>query len=101
MCVQRKEEGHKQMMRIPECLERLLPDLLMSRRVHEHHAQEHHMASDAPCLFVMYLDGSLAADLRPFHIEEAFEQVSFYFGTFSPWTRLLDIMSTRVDNGPE
>jgi hypothetical protein len=51
------------MMRVPEGLVRLPPDLMMSSGVHQKHAEEHDMASDAARLGVVNLNGSLRSDL--------------------------------------
>lgn len=63
------------MMSVPESLERLLTDLGVSRGVHEKHAQEHDVASDASCLSVMNLESRDFADLRYFNVEEALKML--------------------------
>lgn len=49
------------MMRVPEGLITLLPDLCMSGRKNEQHAQKHDMPSNATGLHVMNLHRSLRA----------------------------------------
>ena len=58
------------MMRIPERLKALLPDLRMRRSVHQQHAQEHDVPSDAAGFRVMYLNSSLWSYHRSLNVEE-------------------------------
>lgn len=68
-----QEKRHEQMVRVPERLETLLSDLLVCRRVHEHHTQQHHMACYASGLPVVYLDRCFGAGLVAFHVEETWD----------------------------
>ena len=56
--VQAEEEGDEEVVRVPERLERLLSDAVVRGRVHEHHAQEHHMSRNAAGFRVVDLQGS-------------------------------------------
>jgi hypothetical protein len=69
--VQSEEEGDEQVVGVPERLERLLPDTVMCRAVHQQHAEQHDMPCDATRLGVVDLDGRDRADLCLFNIEEA------------------------------
>jgi len=82
MSIKSQEEWYKQMMRVPKRLERLLSNLLMRGRVHEHHAEKHHMASDASGLLVMDLDSCLGAHLRSLDIEETISTSARYQGSW-------------------
>lgn len=70
-------------MRVPERFIGLLSYTRMSGRVHEQHAKQHDMSSDASGFRVVYLDGGLWANLGSFHVEE------------------VDVMSRRVTYRPE
>jgi hypothetical protein len=56
-----EEEG--QVVCVPEGFETLLADLVVCGCVHEHHDQEHEMASNSTRLSVVNLLGGLLADL--------------------------------------
>ena len=83
MRIHRQEERDEEVMRVPEGLEALLPDLRMRRGVHEQHAQEHDVPGDSTSLRVVYLNCSLRSDHRPLDVEE------------------VDIMRCGVYDGPE
>lgn len=55
------EEG--EVVRVPERLEALVTDLVVGRRVHEHHDEQHEVAGDAACLPVVNILSSLDANL--------------------------------------
>lgn len=59
------------MVGIPERLEGLLPNLVMCSRIHQKHAEKHHMAGDATRLLVVDLNSRFPTDLRPLDVEEA------------------------------
>lgn len=61
--VESQEERHEQMVGVPEGLEGLLANAMMGGRVHEHHAEEHDMASDSAGLSEVHLHRSVRADL--------------------------------------
>jgi hypothetical protein len=70
MRIHRQEERDEQVMRVPEGLEALLPDLRMRRSVHEQHAQEHDVPGDSTSLCIMYLNRSLWSNHRSLDVEE-------------------------------
>ena len=63
MRVHGEKEGNEKVVRVPERLIALLTDLCVCRGVHEQHAEEHDMASNASSLRVM----DLHCGLRPHH----------------------------------
>ena len=69
--VQADEERDEEMVGVPEGLEALLPDLVVRRRVHEHHAQEHGVAGYAAGLLVVDIEGGSRAELGPLDVVEA------------------------------
>lgn len=71
MGVQGEEEGDEKMVHVPKRLERLLPDPVVRRRVHEEHAEEHDMASDATRLSIVDLQSRHRANLRLLDVEKA------------------------------
>jgi hypothetical protein len=71
------------MVSIPEGLETLLTNLVMSSCVHEEHGKEHEMASDATRLSVMNLKGDLLANLTALNVDK------------------IDIVCRGVYHGPE
>lgn len=83
MCIHGQEKRYKQVMRVPECLERLLPDLLMRCRVDEKHAEEHNMSCYTTSLSVVDFNSCLFANLRSLDVEE------------------VDIVACSMNNGPE
>ena len=62
------------MVRVPECFEGLLADLVVCSCVHEEHAQKHDVACDTPSLGVVNIEGGLGADLAQFDVEETVER---------------------------
>lgn len=58
-------------MRVPESLERLLPDLCVGCSVHQKHAKKHNVTCDTTCLGIVDLDGSYRPDLGFLYVEEA------------------------------
>lgn len=69
--VECEEEWDKEMVQVPKCLEGLLPDTVVCRRVHQKHAEEHHMAGDAAGLYVMDLHRRHWPDLGLLDVVEA------------------------------
>ena len=55
------EEG--EVVRVPEGLEALVADLVVRRRVHEHHDEQHEVAGDAARLPIVHILGGLDTDL--------------------------------------
>jgi hypothetical protein len=68
--VEAKQEWDEQMMGVPERFERLLTDLVMGSRVHEKHAEKHHMSCHATSLRVVDLNCAYGSDLRSLNIEK-------------------------------
>ena len=71
MRVQTQHKRDEQVMRVPERLEGLLPDLRMRGRIHEEHAQEHDVAGDAAGLRIVDLESDLWPNLGFLDVEEA------------------------------
>lgn len=71
MRVHSYDERDKEVVGVPERLERLLADPVVSSRVHEQHAEEHDMASDTTGLGVVDLDRKHRSNLRPLDVEKA------------------------------
>jgi hypothetical protein len=69
--VQGEEEGNEQVVDVPERLEGLLPDAVVRGRVHQKHAQKHHMASDAARLGIVDLHSRHWANLSLLDVIEA------------------------------
>lgn len=70
MGIQPEEERDKEVMRIPERLERLLADLMVSSGIHQKHTQKHDVPSDTTGFSVVDLDGGNGTDLVPLNVEE-------------------------------
>ena len=70
MGVHAKKEGDEEVVGVPESLERLLSNLVMSSCVHEQHAQEHDMTGDSSRLSVVNLNGRNRANLGALDVEE-------------------------------
>lgn len=75
MRVHPQQERNEEVVSVPESLERLLPDPVVCCGVHEQHAEQHDMASDATSLGVVDLKSNLRSNLTLLYIEEA-ERVS-------------------------
>ena len=83
MRVHGQKEGDEQMMRIPEGLIALLPDLRVRGRVHKQHAQQHDVACYAAGLGVVDLHRRLRSNHRALDVEE------------------VDVVTRRVHDTPE
>lgn len=70
MGVESQEKRNEQVVSIPEGLERLLTDTGVSSGIHEHHAEQHDMASNATRLGVMDLQSSDRTDLSLLDVVE-------------------------------
>ena len=68
--VESEEEGDKEMVRVPERLERLLADASVCRGEHEQHTKQHDVARDAARLGIVNLQGRHGTDLRLLDVEE-------------------------------
>jgi len=68
--VEADQEGDEEVVRVPERLERLLPDAVVRRRVHQDHAEQHGVARDSAGLRVVDLERRDGPDLRLLDIEE-------------------------------
>jgi hypothetical protein len=83
MRVHCQQERDEQMVRVPESLVALLPDLGVRGREHEQHAQKHDVAGDTAGLHVVNLHSGFSSNERAFHVEE------------------VDIVRGDVHDGPE
>lgn len=70
MGVKTKQERNEQVMRVPECLVRLLPDSVVGGSVHQQHAEKHDVSGDSTSLRVVDLDSGLRANLGLFNVEK-------------------------------
>lgn len=68
--IESQEERNEQVVSVPESLEGLLTDTGMSSGVHEHHAEEHHMASNTTRLSVVDLQSGNRTDLSLLDVVE-------------------------------
>lgn len=68
--VHAQEEGDKKVVRVPECLKGLLANSVVGGGIHEQHAEEHDVASDAAWLGVMDLNRKERSYLGPLNIKE-------------------------------
>jgi hypothetical protein len=73
MSIHAQQEGNKEVMRVPECLKRLLSDPVMRGGVDEKHAQQHDMSGNTAGLSVVDLESNLWSDLGNLDIVEAAE----------------------------
>lgn len=69
--VHAQQEGDEQVVSVPERLERLLPNSVVGSRVHQQHAEKHHVSSNSTGLGVVNLERQHGSNLRPLNIEEA------------------------------
>lgn len=74
--VKPEDERDKQVVGVPEGLERLLADSVVCSRVHQKHAEKHDMAGDTARLSVMDLQGENRSDLCYLDVEEARRRMS-------------------------
>ena len=70
MRIHAQQERDEQVVRIPEGLERLLPDPMVGRCVHEQHAQQHDVARDSSSLCIVDLNRGLRSNLVLLDIKE-------------------------------
>lgn len=99
MGVHAEQEGDEEVVSVPESLERLLSDPVVSSGVDEQHAQQHDVSSDTTGFGVVNLKGNLGTDLSALDVEEAViistRSISEFCGS------LLHVMSTRVKDREE
>jgi hypothetical protein len=76
--VHSEQEGDKQVMRVPECLKRLLADPVMGCGVDHKHAKQHDVASDTTSFCVVDLKSDLRSDLSAFNVEKAIVVRTFH-----------------------
>ena len=69
--VHAEQEGDKEVVSVPESLERLLSDPVVSSRVDQQHAQQHDVSSDTTGFGVVNLKRNLGTDLSALNVEEA------------------------------
>jgi len=65
MGIETEHPEESKMMGIPECLKALVPDLVVSRSVHQDHDKQHEVAGNGAGLMVMNIKGQPRADLCP------------------------------------
>lgn len=63
MGVQTNHEEEREVVRVPEGLETLVANLVVSRGVHEDHDQKHEVPRDASSLLIVDVEGDLGPDL--------------------------------------
>lgn len=98
MSVERQQERDEEVMCVPEGLECLLPNAMVSGRINQHHAEKHDMTCDTARSRKMDLDGQLVANVFFLDVVEA-EAVSEVMSRQIKRQNVLDIMSRRVDGG--
>ena len=69
--VHAEQEGDEEVVRVPECLERLLADPVMGSSVDQQHAQQHNVSGDTASFCVVNLKSDLGSHLHTFNVEEA------------------------------
>jgi hypothetical protein len=69
--VHAQQERDEQVVGVPESLERLLADSVMSGRIHHKHAEKHDMTGDTTGLSVVDLNGQFGTHLCSLDVEEA------------------------------
>lgn len=72
MRVHSQQERDEQVVRVPESLIALLPDLGMRCGIHEQHAEKHDVPSYTTGLRIVYFHRCLCSYLTPLHIEEVY-----------------------------
>ena len=63
MGVETDHEEERKVVRVPECLEALVTDLVVRGGVHEDHDEEHEVTGDASCLLVVNVQREARTDL--------------------------------------
>jgi hypothetical protein len=71
--VETQQERDEQMVRVPESLERLLSNAVVSGCVHQQHAEKHNVTSHTTSLSVVDLYGSVGSNLRLLDVEKTGE----------------------------
>ena len=61
--VEADHEEEREVVRVPEGLETLVANLVVSRGVHEDHDQKHEVPRDASSLLIVNVEGDLGPDL--------------------------------------
>lgn len=108
--VETKEKRDKQVVSVPESLEGLLTNSVVSCGVHEKHTQQHHVAGGTTRLRVVNLNCGLCTNLQSLDIEEAVQwcisilvspvfSLSFFFAR--PKECLLDIVRGGVGDAKD
>jgi len=83
MRVKSNHEEEREVMCIPECLEALIANFPVCRRIHQHDDEKHEVASDASGLRIMDLQSVFLTDLSSLDVQE------------------VDIMGSGVHHSPE
>jgi hypothetical protein len=99
--IQTDHEEEREMVRVPECLEALGPDLVVGGAVHENHDEQHEVTRYSSRLVVVDVDRGLLAD---FCVDRG--QARAFDNNMVVLTPLLyadevNIVGGRVDHGPE
>lgn len=97
--VETDHEEKGEMMRVPECLEALLADLLMCGTVHDDHDEEHEMTSDSSGLLVVNVEGVSGTDLCS-RLEREYERCKEALTTTFDIDKV-DIMSSGMNHSPK
>ena len=97
--VHTQQEGDEQMMGVPERLERLLSDPVVSGRIDEQHAEQHDVSSDTTGLSVMDFKRDFRSNLCYFDVVEATPISGRSQSKLDIY--LLDVMSCGVTDGED
>jgi hypothetical protein len=89
------------MVGVPEGLERLLSDAVVSRGVHKQHAEKHDMAGEAARLSVVDLNRRHRTNLSSLDIEEAVPVSESSIGAPRPLMDSLDVVGRGMEDGVE
>lgn len=100
MRVHAQHEGDEQVVSVPESLERLLANPVVSGRVHQKHAEQHDVTRNATWLGVVDLESENRSNLRPLNIEEA-RTISRNPQASMTKMSLLDVVSSDMEDGEE
>lgn len=100
--VHAQKEGDEQVVSVPERLERLLSNSVVSSRVHQQHAEKHHVAGNSTGLGVVDLKRQHGSDLRPLNVEKAAPLLVIVRPIGKRAIKcLLDVVSSNVANSEE
>lgn len=97
--VHAEQERDEKVVGVPESLERLLTNPVVSSRVDQQHAEQHDVSGNSTSLGVVNLECNLRADLDTLDIEEAGTISTIQTTVWEIYS--LDVMSASVENGEE